>query len=281
MNKGEYCDLQINYKDISVQVHKNIVCEKCPLIKKLVHTNKWPPIHTIDLDFPDISQDLFMNTINYIYDRIPNQDIINVLICLECTEEYILKLARKFHDNLDVMKKICNLYPKSQFVNFFGYNTLENNKLIYGSEDHESLINKYNTRRRFPEYKVSKDHKWFHFDSFNSGQRHIVEAFGINWSIDRFLFDFGYHDKVDFIKIYVDESYESPPGGNQINIRANFIIYSLRSNPQIHIMLEDELVPDHYKSTYMRYNRIPNKLGFNMHKYDEKNIRVSLLLELL
>jgi hypothetical protein len=289
---GQYCDLLINFKTTSIKVHKVIVCEKFSLIKILTEQSvqEWPPVHTITLDLPDVTESSFSDAIQYIYTEKPNDDIfllIKALIFLECDMTDILKLTRKSLKNegrADLLLYIIELYPDSPFLNFYGHEfniSPIDQQIMFGLKPEDLLIEKYNTRRRFPPYIVAKQKKWFHFDSFLSGQSQEIKAFGLDWCIDRFLFNFGYGDKCDFVKIYINESYESPPGKNSYNIRANFIIYSLKRDPKIEIVMEDELVPHEYKATYMRRHHVSNTLGFNMYKYDEKMIRISLLMELL
>ena len=299
---GQYCDLLINFKTASIKVHKAIICEKSSILATIVNNcSEWPPVNIITLDLPDVTESTFLDAIQYIYHEKQNEDILSLikaLICLECDKKDILKLTRKSLKNteklsqsqVDLLLYIFELYPDSPFLNFYGHELdcvpcsimIEQNALFFGLKHEDLLIEKYNNRRRFPPYVIAKEKKWFHFYSFPPGDNQKIEAFGIDWCIDRCLFNYGHGDKIDFIKIYVDEDYESPPGEKRsFNIRANFIVYSLEREPKIEIVRDDDVIPDQYKATYMRRNRILNHLEFNLYKYDEKMIRISLLMELL
>ena len=295
---GQYCDLLIDFKTISIKVHKVIVCEKSSLLGALASQSagEWPPVHTIALDLPDVTESSFLDAIQYIYHEKRNEDILSLikaLICLECDKKDILKLARKALKNteklsqsqVDLLLYIFELYPDSPFLNYYGHELdcvpEDTQGYFFGLKHEDLLIQKYNTRRRFPPYVAAKEKKWFHFDSFLPDTNHKIEAFGVDWLVDRFLFDYGYRDRCDFVKIYVDDAFDSPPGETQLSIRANFIIYSLEREPKVEIVIDDEIIPEKYKSTYMKSHRIPNNLGFNLYKYNEKMIRVSLLMELL
>ena len=303
---GQYCDLLINFKAVSIKVHKVIVCEKSPILAAMAShrggtsaSPEWPPIHTITLDLPDVTESSFLDAIRYIYNEKRNEDIlplIKALICLECDKKDVLKLTRKSlkgsdklsQSQVDLLLYIFELYPQSPFLNFYGHelDCTPNSDIselgpFFGLKYEELLIQKYNNRRRFPPYVEAKEKKWFHFYSFPSNDSHKIEAFGVDWLIDRFLYSFGYGDDVDLIKIYVDDAFISPPGETKLNIRANFIIYSLEREPKIEILRGENINPEEYKSTHMKSHRIPNHLGFDLYKYNEKMLRVSLLMELL
>lgn len=297
---GKYCDLLINFKTTSIKVHKIVVCEKSSFIANLIPSNDdWPPINSIDIELSDdnITESIFEDAIKYIYKGQRNEDIImlvKALICLGVKSEQIFELVRKSlnpaetlnQSQTDLLLLIFNLYPNTPFLNFYGHElsicTTEQIPLLFGTENEEKLVEVYNNRTRLDPYVPAKDKKWFHFSSFPPGHDETIEAFGIEWSVGRFLFSFGHNDNADFFKIYVNDSYISPPGDKQsYSIRAYFIVYSLEREPRIMIEADDEVVPDEYKAAYMRSHRTPNHLGFSMRKYNEKKIRISLCMELL
>lgn len=309
--KGKYCDLIINFGCKSIKVHKIIVCENSPLVSRLLGSDdNWPPINSIMIELPDnISEETFENAIEYLYTKKGNDnpiDLIKGLVYLQIDFKSILSLVKKSlpiktkleQFQIDILLYIFNLNLENSLLNpllsFYGnelslpISKAAERTFIFGTEDENRLIEIYKKKKenkfnRLPEYIAAKEKKWFHFSSFLPDKSQKIEAFGVKWQINRFLYSFGYQDNEDLVKLYVDESYIDPDPAPEthLNIRVNFIIYSMERTPKVEIIQERKVIPNKYKSSYMKSNYGTNTLGFSMPQFKEKRIRISLLMELL
>lgn len=262
----KYCDLLIEYDGGSVKVHKYIICEKSPFIKRLINDENWPPIHTIKI--PGFNN-VFEKAMSYIYDEKIEEVSIELIKMLSVLEINYIPLLKKYLptekltlEQIDLLKYLIERNPNNNLLNFYGEELGSKcNDLYYKSEKLEV---------------IGKEHKWFHFDSFPPDTDIEINCFNINWTVSRFLHCFGFNECEDFIKIYARDSKESD---KEISIRATFILYFINNKPIKRRSSQLNIVPSKFTPYYMKTNFISNKLGITIDHYKEKKLRVSLLME--
>ena len=292
--EDRYYDLRIKFKNYegSRKVHKVIICEKSPLLNRLIPVKEdWPPVNEIELELPEnISQQSFEEAIDHLYtDKSKSNsliDLVNVLIYLEVDYQSILSLIRKSLP-LDIKLTpaqidILLLHRTKPLFAFYGNELPTNEALFFGQENETYLQEVYNREKenkspKFPNYIPSKDKKWIHVDSFPPDSDFIFEAFGVKWKLTRFLYSFGCGYDEDLVKIYTQENHCEPD--EPLNIRASLIIFSKKNKPTIEILQKEGVIPSEYKSFYMEMNAKSNYLGFSMPKFNEKEVRISFLIE--
>ena len=300
-----YFDLCIQVNDISIKVHKALICEKSGLIEMLVRraqVDDWPPIHTITMQLPDnISLTAFVDTINYLYDESPTDIMatVNTLFYLSVDVRVIMSLIKKRlptdsqlkSDYVELINQLIDHYgitdesPILPLITFYGKDLaplISAEPLLFG-HDVTDIEKIYSIRAkhsyRLPDYVEAKERKYMYIYSLNVDKRFEFEAFGVNWVLMRHIHSFSYGDNEDLIKIYARDTVSK----EVLSIRAIFIIYSLNDLPTIEIGADKEVIPSEYTSSFMIKNHKSNSLGTSLPYgcFDDDKIRISLIMERL
>lgn len=296
-------------------INKLVKCEQ-------EKNNIWPPVNIIDIQCPsNIDECSMQMAIDYLYDMKFEIDdnvvthLLTTLMYLSVDTEIIISVLQKYlpYNQLLAKEQASILFdilredkinennkylPLISFYyrDLYKYDLKLDSSLtipLFGKELELSELQEIYTKKankkfnNLGEYAMARDRKWLHMPSDSCGSIGVnnsikFEAFGIEWSIKRFIYSFGYNDNEDFVKLYVDEKWNpSDSDNNKIAVRATFIIYSEKNLPKIELVQKKKLNPTKYKLSYMKTHYKSNPMGFAVPDFDEDRLRFSLCFELL
>lgn len=298
---NKYIDLHLIVNDEIIKVHKMLICEKSKFIRTSLEWKEkefgghWPPINELKLPLPDnISIDDFKETINYLYDKYykvtDSKKLFLSLLYLMVDNYMIVKLLRKYHDISTIKLVIENLGVNEltqPLIHSYGKELDIKNDLVFGIDiKPEILKEKYLNHSKFGYNKLPREYieskgegQWIYFSNVDykkDPQKFTV--FGVDWELDRFIYDYGRGDIVDLIKIYASEDTTLD---EEINMRCYFVLYSVENNPRFKIVQISNLNPIKFKHSYMKYNYRSNEWSLTVNNFKVKPLHIAMYVERL